>query len=160
MPFASGIVTWNDNTKTLAKSRAHAPTSPDRPHFPLPSQIPSQSVVSTVNLFEHLPALSVTNPTTKKIKLSKTVQDTPTHILKSLRIGSHSTGLLGLCLGPFVSHLYCSSSFSSQSCRSTGGLRRLPFATYCTREESCEAGKDSTGGAICVSPFGFAGVLS
>jgi hypothetical protein len=27
-------------------------------------------------------------------------------------------------------------------------LRRLPFGTYCMREASCEAGKDSTRGAI------------
>ena len=82
----------------------------------------------------------------------KESRKTRTHTLKVLIIDSHLIRLLTSLCGPFKSQLKASISLSSQSLRSTGGLRRLPLAIYWARVASSETGKDSTTGAIFAGP--------
>ena len=116
------------------------------------SHTPSHSVVSTVNLFEHLFKISPIPPRTILAIGTKENRKTKTHTLKVLIIDSHLIRLLTSLCGPFKSQLKASISLSSQSLRSTGGLRRLPLAIYWARVASSETGKDSTTGAIFAGP--------
>jgi hypothetical protein len=143
-------------------SRANPTSTSTSPH-PITSNhrshTPSHSVVSTVNLFAHLlknqphpiPSAALQqkaqNPGSNKEN-----RETKTHTLKVLIIDSHLIRLLTSLCGPFKSQLKASISLSSQSLRSTGGLRRLPLAIYWARVASSETGKDSTTGAIFAGP--------
>jgi hypothetical protein len=145
-----------------SKVKSRAPPNPTQPHFtssnhlksPIPHTLPlrrldrelicaptpNQPHLISSHLSSHREKLRDPNSNSRKAR--------QTHTRKVLIIDSHLIRLLTSLCGPFKSQLKASISLSSQSLRSTGGLRRLPLAIYWARVASSETGKDSTTGAI------------
>ena len=138
-------------------SRANPTSTSTSPHpIYLKSSIPHTLPLCRLDRkLVRAPIQNQSHPTPHKPILAigtKENRKTKTHTLKVLIIDSHLIRLLTSLCGPFRSQLKASISLSSQSLRSTGGLRRLPLAIYWARVASSETGKDSTTGAIFAGP--------